>query len=188
MGLRIKASHNGKKVRKIKIFSFIKFKNGALLEFGMVSGKVMVGILLLVAVFGAVYLFSSFLENPINTAGVIDNPDENSQGTDVSINNVIEITSSGFTPQTLTVSKGDTVTWINKDTEKHWPASAVHPTHTVYPGSSIEKCGTSEEKNIFDACHGLAQGESFSFTFNEVGSWGYHDHLVGGVFGKIIVK
>ena len=145
-------------------------------------GKITIAVLILVAVFGAVYLFSSFAENPLNTAGVINNPGE------VQINDVIEMTSSGFTPSTLTISKGDTVTWINKDKEEHWPASAIHPYHTVYPGSDIKKCGTAEESTIFDACRGLAEGESYSFTFNSVGTWGYHDHLTGGLFGKIIVE
>jgi plastocyanin len=100
----------------------------------------------------------------------------------------VEITSSGFSPSTLEINKGDTVTWINMIDTKSWPASANHPTHTVYPGSDIKKCGTSEEAGIFDACRGLAKGESFSFTFNDVGSWGYHDHLSARTRGTIIVK
>src|SRR3989344_4210357 len=75
----------------------------------------------------------------------------------------------------------------NKDPAEHWPASAMHPTHTVYSGSGIEKCGTSEEGNIFDACRGLKQDESWSFTFNEKGEWNYHDHLTTGLYGKAIV-
>ena len=100
----------------------------------------------------------------------------------------IEITALGFSPSPLTISAGDTVIFLNKDTANHWPASAMHPTHTVYPGSGIEKCGTSEQSSIFDACKGLKQGESFSFTFNQKGSWSYHDHLILGKFGKIIVQ
>ena len=101
----------------------------------------------------------------------------------------IEITSEGsFVPAELKIKAGDTVTWVNKDTKENWPASAIHPTHTVYPGSDIKKCGTSEESSIFDACRGLAQGESWSFTFNEKGSWNYHNHLVLGLYGKVIVE
>ncbi len=100
----------------------------------------------------------------------------------------VEITSSGFSPKELSINKGDTVTWVNSDTAEHWPASAMHPTHTVYPGSNIEKCGTSEEPNLFDSCRGIPSGESYSFTFNEVGSWGYHDHIVNGLYGKIVVN
>jgi plastocyanin len=100
----------------------------------------------------------------------------------------VEITSSGFSPSNLEIKAGDSVTWINKDSAQHWPASAVHPTHKVYPGSDIAKCDTAEQSKIFDACKGLVQGESWTFTFNEKGSWNYHDHLVSERVGKIIVN
>ncbi len=96
--------------------------------------------------------------------------------------NTVEITFSGFSPNTLTINAGDTVTFVNKDSRPHWPASAVHPTHTVYP----ETGGCIGSK--FDACKGLAQGEIFSFTFNQKGSWKYHDHLNPGLTGTIIVQ
>ena len=96
--------------------------------------------------------------------------------------NTVEITSSGFSPNTLTINVGDTVTFVNKDTASHWPASGVHPTHTVYPESG--GCIGS----TFDACKGLAQGGTFSFKFNQKGTWGYHDHLNSGLTGTIIVQ
>ena len=100
----------------------------------------------------------------------------------------IKITSSGFSPKSLTINQGDTVTFVNDDLISHWPASAMHPTHTVYPGSDIRKCGTSEGENIFDACKGLSKEESFTFTFNEQGSWGYHDHFNPSLTGRIIAQ
>ena len=157
----------------------------------MVQGKTIIAIILLVAVVGGIFLFSTVSKNPIKTTGVINNPDEKTQqAAGTGEGNVIEITSSGFTPETLTISKGDTVTFINKDTEEHWPASAIHPTHTVYPGSDIVKCfdGETDKSTLFDSCRGLAPGESWSFIFNEVGSWGYHDHLDVNLRGKIIVE
>ncbi len=93
----------------------------------------------------------------------------------------IEIMSSKFSPDTLTIGVGETVTWINKDSVSHWPASAVHPTHAVYP----EAGGCMGSK--FDACKALSPGESFSFTFNQKGTWGYHDHLNPTLTGTIIV-
>lgn len=100
--------------------------------------------------------------------------------------NTVTITAKGFSPKVLTVKAGTTVTFVNEDVKEHWPASAMHPTHTLYPGSGIRKCGTGEA--IFDACKGLAQGESFSFTFNEKGSWRYHDHLGVSLTGTIVVE
>jgi plastocyanin len=101
---------------------------------------------------------------------------------------IVKITSSGFTPKTLRIKAGETVKFLNEDSSPHWPASDIHPTHEVYPGSSISKCGTSEQSKIFDSCRGLAKGESFEFTFNEKGSWNYHDHLNPRLKGTIIVE
>lgn len=87
---------------------------------------------------------------------------------------IIEITSSGFSPSTLTINSGEAVTFVNKDTRQHWPASNPHPVHTGYSG--------------FDAKHGLNQGESYSFTFTRKGTFGFHDHLNPGNGGTIAVK
>ena len=101
---------------------------------------------------------------------------------------IIKITANGFEPKEVEITKGTKVTWINEQPNPSWPASAVHPTHEVYPGSSIKKCGTSEQDKIFDACRGLNQGESWSFIFNEIGEWYYHDHLNSSWKGEIVVK
>ena len=74
------------------------------------------------------------------------------------------------------------VTFINKDSVPHWPASGEHPTHQDYP----EEGGCIGSK--FDACSGLKTGETYSFTFNEKGTWNYHDHLNSGLGGVIIVE
>lgn len=96
--------------------------------------------------------------------------------------NTVEVTAAGFSPNTLTIKAGDTVAFVNKDSAQHWPASAVHPTHAVYPESG----GCIGSK--FDACKGLEAGEKFKFTFNEKGTWKYHDHLNPALFGTIAVE
>ena len=100
----------------------------------------------------------------------------------------VRATADGFVPAALTVKKGDSVTWVNESGRNVWPASAMHPTHTVYPASGIEKCGTSEAATIFDACSGIPTGNSWSFVFDEVGTWKYHDHLRASVFGSVTVE
>ena len=101
---------------------------------------------------------------------------------------IIEYSASGFTPNAVTIKQGDTVKWVNKSTVDTWPASAKHPTHEVYPGSGITKCGTAEESGIFDACKGIPPNGSYSFKFNEKGTWFYHDHLDSKKFGQITVE
>ncbi len=132
-------------------------------------------------------IFFSFRDGE-KTSLEIQQPNNLKQDGVIATANVIEITVQGFIPSTLEIKQGDTVTFVNKDSNPHWPASAMHPTHTTYPGSDIEKCGTSEENNTFDSCKGIAQGEEYKFIFNEKGSWSYHDHLIAGLRGKIIVN
>ncbi len=102
--------------------------------------------------------------------------------------NIVEITSSGFNPKTINVKAGETVTFVNRDSSAHWPASNLHPTHRTYPGSNIEKCGTEEESTTFDACGNVEPGEEYSFTFTRLGRWPYHDHLHPGRGGTVIVS
>ena len=114
--------------------------------------------------------------------------DENKDSGTMMQNRIIELTSEGYTPKSINIKQGQKVTWVNKISGETRPASAMHPTHKVYPGSDIEKCGTAEESNIFDVCRGLKEGESYEFTFNEKGSWRYHDHLNIKNTGSIIVE
>jgi plastocyanin len=76
----------------------------------------------------------------------------------------ITMSESGFSPATINVATGAVVTFVNNGQAAHWPASDVHPTHTILPD--------------FDAKRGLATGESYSYTFTKVGTWRCHDHLM----------
>lgn len=101
---------------------------------------------------------------------------------------LVEYTESGFSPSVLTVEAGTEVTFVNRSgSSVVWPASAIHPTHKAYPGSDIALCGTAEALGIFDACGAVGPGERFSFTFNEVGEWRYHNHLNVSQTGTIVV-
>lgn len=100
----------------------------------------------------------------------------------------VAFASDAFTPKTLTIKKGDTVRWVNNSDRDIWPASAIHPKHRVYPGSDIDKCGKVPAGTIFDACGGVSPDSSWSFEFNEVGEWHYHDHLRSSVTGIIVVE
>jgi len=96
---------------------------------------------------------------------------------------LVEITGNGFSPSTLTISQGGTVTFQNIHPQESWPASAAHPTHNVYPegGGCIG--------SAFDACGGINPDYgTYSFTFNEKGTWNYHDHLNPSTTGTIIVN
>lgn len=86
----------------------------------------------------------------------------------------IDFTANGFSPASLTVAKGTTVTFTNKDSQAHWPASGVHPIHQICAG--------------LDPLQPLQPGESYDFTFNVAKTCPMHDHLNPGTQGTIIVQ
>ncbi|MEK6983388.1 MAG: hypothetical protein AABX33_02350 [Nanoarchaeota archaeon] len=102
-------------------------------------------------------------------------------------NAVIVYENGTYTPNEIHVSVGQTVTWINND-QVFWPASNIHPTHTAYPNSGIKKCDTDEKENIFDACVSLSIGSEYSFAFNELGVWRFHDHVNPRANGVVFVS
>jgi len=102
--------------------------------------------------------------------------------------NVVTYTNSGYSPSTLTVQKGETVTFKNQSSRSMWPASDVHPTHRVYSGTSLSKHCPDTTGIAFDACKGFLPGQIWLFTFNKADTWKYHDHLNPGNTGTIDVQ
>lgn len=95
----------------------------------------------------------------------------------------------GYSPKELTIKKRDTVTFTNGSSQPMWTASAVHPSHTVYPKTDIKNCGNAMMMDMmFDSCVGVPAGGTWEFQFNETGSWGYHNHLRPNHWGKVIVE
>src|SRR3989344_769683 len=83
----------------------------------------------------------------------------------------IAYTDTGFSPQSITVKPGTTVTFFNQSSTDMWVASDVHPTHLELPE--------------FDQLKGEAPGTTYSFTFEDVGTWGFHDHLNFKAVGSV---
>lgn len=95
---------------------------------------------------------------------------------------------SGYSPSVITIKKDDIVYFENKSSKMMWTASAIHPTHAIYPGSNIEMCGTNTLVAIFDACKGYQLGEVWGFVFIHQGTWKYHNHLQPNHAGTVVVE
>lgn len=83
----------------------------------------------------------------------------------------------GLDKKEITIKLGDFVEFRNSDLKPRWPASAPHPSHTLYPE--------------FDAKAGIKPGEIWRFQFNKAGTWKFHDHLAAtnkAFQGTVIVK
>ena len=96
----------------------------------------------------------------------------------------IVYTDDGYATTSVTIKKGTRIRFSNRSATPTWPASGIHPTHTLYPEKEPTDCLGSS----FDSCQSLMQGEYFDFTFNYVGRWPFHDHLHGYHSGTIVVE
>ncbi|MDQ3065387.1 MAG: cupredoxin domain-containing protein [bacterium] len=83
-----------------------------------------------------------------------------SEATDIA---EVGISEEGFSPATITVKKGQSVKWTNQGSAVHQVASDPHPVHDALPG-------------LF-APTPLESEDTYTYTFEETGTFTYHDHL-----------
>jgi plastocyanin len=81
--------------------------------------------------------------------------------------NHVTIAGFAYSPSTLTVSRGTTVTWTNNDSAPHTVTS---------DGSGPLNSST------------LGRGASYSFTFTSAGTFSYHCAVHPSMHGTIVVK
>lgn len=99
----------------------------------------------------------------------------------------VTYTDQGFSPKDISIALGTTVSFVNQSTKKMWVASAKHPDHTVYSGTSLSQHCPDTTNSAFDECMAVASSTSFSFTFNKVGVWKYHNHSNPSDLGSVTV-
>ncbi|OGH72112.1 MAG: hypothetical protein A2921_00520 [Candidatus Magasanikbacteria bacterium RIFCSPLOWO2_01_FULL_43_20b] len=136
-------------------------------------------VIIIIVIFGGYFIFRGADQPTPSAPPIINQPEA---AVPVVEEKIITYTDSGFSPATLTIKKGETVVFKNQSAQSMWPASAFHPTHTAYPTTG--GCLGS----TLDACKGVQLGESWSFQFDFVGNWKYHDHLNPSNFGTIVVE
>lgn len=134
---------------------------------------VMLGLVALILILAASQAYMG-VKPPLRTT---DEPvaTESGQPTVKEVSAVIEFTGTEFIPKTVTVKKSQTVKFINTGPGNMQIASNPHPTHTDLPELDQGKDASAKGKS------------SYSFTFDKIGTWKFHNHqpLVEG--GTVVV-
>ncbi len=133
--------------------------------------KLFLAILLLMALSLGVYIYAYIATQPASVISTTVPEKEMPNAPTVTITR----TNAGYEPSEVVIAPGTVVIWKNTSDSFHWPASDYHPNHSEYPGN-------------FDPQRAIAIGETWQFTFDEVGEWGYHDHIRATVVGTILVE
>ncbi len=89
------------------------------------------------------------------------------------LSTTVTLTEQGFDPQNIKVRQGARIEFKTTHEHPFWPASNTHPWHSIYPA--------------FDPKKPLEPNESWYFIFDQIGIWGYHDHLRSYFTGNIEV-
>ncbi len=103
----------------------------------------------------------------------LSTPTTAQQTTSTMQSNTVMLTQDGFSPSTLTIKAGTTVTWTNKSGTTATVNSNPHPIHTDYPPLNLGQ---------------FSNGQSLTLTFNKAGTYGYHNHLNPSQLGTILVQ
>ena len=101
----------------------------------------------------------------------------NSANTNTTSNQSVIVTASGFSPKTVTIGVGQSVTWMNSDNRPHYVAPDDHPSHQAYSG-------------IWDdnGAGNISSEELYTFQFNTAGTYTYHDYLNSSLTGTVVVR
>lgn len=135
--------------------------------------KALIVIVVLVLLGGGGYLVWSMMDTDTQNGALEETENEtvDQEATEAEATNEVSYTDSGFEPATITVDAGTEVTWTNDSGSDMWVASDPHPVHTDF--------GEFDQKQ---------SGDSYSFTFDEAGTYEYHNHQNSGDTGTVIVK
>jgi len=85
---------------------------------------------------------------------------------DESGTNEVILNMNKFSPSSITVSSGTTITWTNKESV----------THTVTSNTALFESGN------------MGKNDKFTYTFSTVGTFPYHCKFHGGMTGTVIVE
>jgi plastocyanin len=85
----------------------------------------------------------------------------------------VEITGSSFSPQTIKIKKGESITWINKDTALHHVKASPLPNGSIPVG--------------FDSTESLAEQDTYTATFDKPGTYKYYDELNPAALNGVVI-
>jgi plastocyanin len=135
--------------------------------------KIIIAVVVIIIIVAVVWiLYANMNSNVYNNSNTVSqNTNMTNVATTTSTGEIVKpkiynvsIKNFAFNPNTLTVNKGDTVFWTNNDPMPH--------------------------QVVADGIKGpvMSNGQSYSFTFDTVGTVNYHCNIHPGMLGTVIVQ
>ena len=131
--------------------------------------KTVIALFAILAILGGGYLLTKDSNTkPVQTK--VNHAETDATGEDVQAvaTDVVKISDFAFTPVNIKIKKGDTVTWTNEDNVEH----------TIT--ESDDRDGPKSDE--------LQKGDTYTFTFNDVGTFKYKCSLHPAMTGTVTVE
>ncbi len=93
---------------------------------------------------------------------------------EVKVGGTVKMTPQGYTPQTITIDRGQAVEFKNVGDGGQWPSSDPHPGHDANPALNANGFVVPEA--------------SWYATLNEAGTFHYHDEVYPNIQGTVVVR
>ncbi|MET4638790.1 plastocyanin/azurin family copper-binding protein [Mycetocola sp. 2940] len=106
-----------------------------------------------------------------------------STSSQVAVDSDVTLVSLNFMPETLTVSAGDTVTWVNGEPITHTITSGTFSDVDATTGLR----GSEAADGLFDERLG-EEGGTFSYTFESAGTYHYFCDIHDGMNATVVVE
>ncbi len=146
-------------------------------------------VIVIVVLAGAWYFWGGAAPASPNTQATGSSVPAPNTDTSASAPVAVSYTDSGFSPASVTVRKGQRVTFTNNSSKDMWVATGPHPAHSGYDNTdrSTHCAAGYAGAAPFDECTAAQAGGTFTFTFEKTGTWNYHNHAVAADRGSVVV-
>jgi plastocyanin len=159
-------------------------------------------VIVLIVIFGGWYYFSPQQQDATSNSAEQTDVDNTVSNTNDTASNLapattdtssesaptmttVTYTANGFSPNTVTIKKGASVTFINQSGNNMWVANDPHPAHSGYDGTARSAHCPDTAGTAFDQC---STGDTYTFTFQKTGKWEYHNHVASADEGFVVVE
>jgi len=133
---------------------------------GLIIG-IVIGVIVIIGVLAFVFMGGNSMQGTTQTPNPTPTPTPTPNPTQTSKTENIAITNFAFSPATITINKGDTIVWTNMGSVSH----------TVTSDSGNELASSS-----------LPNGQTYSHTFNIIGTFSYHCSIHTMMKGTVTVQ
>ena len=136
-------------------------------------------VIIIVAVAGAVfYIAHTYRPAPFKEPAADQTGSGNAAVGATGTSAIVTYSDTGFSPSSLSIGVGTTVTWANQSSHTMW----------VQKAGSAGDCSSAQAKTLLNECQAVSVGGTYSYTFTTLGTFSYFNQEKSTDTGTVVVS